>query len=53
MYLLNYKHNPQSTCKDEEPAAEVLMKRRLTIASPHEEFPEEEGDVDEPLPEDG
>lgn len=37
----------------EGPAPEILMKRRLTIASPDEVIPEGVDEIMEPLPEDG
>lgn len=36
-----------------DPDPEVLMKRRLTIATPEEDIPEDYNEVEEPLPENG
>lgn len=53
--FLNTNEHFKHDIKDDETAAapEVLMKRRLTIASPEDEIPEDANEIPEPLPENG
>ncbi|XP_075165244.1 aspartyl beta-hydroxylase isoform X1 [Haematobia irritans] len=48
--LVLLKKNPNTNQDDVAAAAELLMKRRLTIATPEEDIPEDSNDMEEILP---